>query len=66
MKFRHNNAINSDPKKLRCAPLFVSGYGRRSAHIVYLGGSNVFLGGLSYGRYIQGMGSKRFIWFHCT
>ena len=22
-----NNAINSDPKKLRCAPLFRSGYG---------------------------------------
>ncbi len=25
----HNNAINSDAKKLRCAPLFVSGYGWR-------------------------------------
>jgi hypothetical protein len=24
-----NNAINSDAKKLRCAPLFVSGYGWR-------------------------------------
>ncbi len=26
---RLNNAINSDPKKLRCAPLFGSGYGWR-------------------------------------
>ncbi len=27
----HNDAINSDPKKLRCAPLFGSGYGWRYA-----------------------------------
>jgi hypothetical protein len=27
----HNNAINTDSKKLRCAPLFVAGYGRRYA-----------------------------------
>lgn len=25
----HNNAINSDAKKLRGAPLFVAGYGKR-------------------------------------
>ena len=25
----HNNEINSDHKKLRCAPLFGSGYGKR-------------------------------------
>lgn len=27
----HNNAINTDVKKLRCAPLFASGYGERYA-----------------------------------
>ncbi len=31
MKNKHNNAINTDPKKLRCAPLFGSGYGWRYA-----------------------------------
>jgi hypothetical protein len=25
----HNNAINTEAKKLRCAPLFVAGYGWR-------------------------------------
>lgn len=29
MKNRHNNAINSDPKKLRSTPLFGSCYGWR-------------------------------------
>jgi hypothetical protein len=28
-KISPNNAMNSDPKKLRCAPLFGSGYGKR-------------------------------------
>jgi hypothetical protein len=31
MNERANNAINSHHKKLRCAPLFVSGYGWRYA-----------------------------------
>lgn len=35
MNKKYNKAINADHKKLRCAPHFASGYGKRYAKVKY-------------------------------